>query len=308
MQSRNNELLLGVLLCTPRKMKGSLSGFCVSTTYFQTDHQVLRVAGKDSLDYLQRVLTCNLKPLKPGQTTLGALLTGQGKLVAPMRVYVEEGGFILETSGDCAESLQLRLERYIFSEAVSVEALELSVFKLLGNFTLGEMIPSVDSYVDLAIGRLCAIGIEEFHLITTALPENLDLVPLSPEAFEIWRIERGIPAWGKELNETLIPLNLGIDRAFDHNKGCYTGQEVISRATFVGHAPLELLGLIASEPLELDTELTVDGDYVGTVTSSAYSPKLQATIGLARMRYQKVKPGEQVMAGSQSVEVTALPF
>ncbi len=280
----------------------------MSTTYFQTDHQLLRVAGKDSLDYLQRVLTCNLKPLKPGQTTPGALLTGQGKLVAPLRVYVEENGFTLETPGDCAESLQLRLERYIFSEDVTVEALELTVFKLLGNFALAEMVPSVDSYVDLSVGRLCALGIEEFHLIATALPENLDLVPLSPEAFEIWRIERGIPAWGKELTEALIPLNLGIDRAFDHNKGCYTGQEVISRATFVGHAPLELLGLIASEPLELDTELTVDGDYVGTVTSAVYSPKLQATIGLARMRYQKVKPGEQVMAGSQSVEVTALPF
>jgi tRNA-modifying protein YgfZ len=280
----------------------------VPTNYFQTDHQLLRVAGKDSLDYLQRVLTCNLKSLKPGQTTPGALLTGQGKLVAPLRVYVEESGYSLETPGDCAESLQLRLERYIFNEDVTVEALESSVFKLLGSFAPSEMIPSVDSYVDLSMGRLCAVAVEEYHLIATALPNDLDLTPLTPEQYEIWRIERGIPAWGKELNEALIPLNLGIDRAFDHNKGCYTGQEVISRATFVGHAPLELLGLIASQPLELDTELTVDGDYVGTVTSATYSPKLQATIGLARMRYQKVKPGEHVMAGSQSVKVTALPF
>jgi tRNA-modifying protein YgfZ len=280
----------------------------VSTTYFQTDQQLLRVAGKDSLDYLQRVLTCNLKSLKPGQTTPGALLTGQGKLVAPLRVYVEEGGFTLETPGDCAESLQLRLERYIFSEDVTVQALESSVFKLFGSFNATEMMPAVDSYVDLSIGRLCALAAEEYHLITTELPQYLNLTPLTPEQFEIWRIEGGIPAWGKELNEALIPLNLGIDRAFDHNKGCYTGQEVISRATFVGHAPLELLGLIAPQPLELDTELTVDGDYVGTVTSAIYSPRLQATIGLARMRYQKVKPGEQVLAGSQSVEVTALPF
>lgn len=137
---------------------------------------------------------------------------------------------------------------------------------------------------------------------------DLGAPALSEEQYEIWRIEQGIPAWGKELDDTLIPLGLGIDDAFDHQKGCYTGQEVISRANFVGHPPSELVGLTALDPLVPGSELTLEGDYVGLITSAAYNASRRMSVGLARVRWQKARPGQQMIVGSTVVEITALPF
>ncbi len=280
-----------------------------TTGYFQAGRQLLSVQGKDSLDYLQRVLTCNLKALKPNQVIPGALLTGQGKLVAFFSLYQEADGYSLETFDDCAEALSMRLERYVFSEDVTISLRDDIVLDIVAPTEFSPL-PDLNCYRDFEWAglpvRLARVGEGEYRLIAPSLPTGLP--QLSAEQYETWRIEHGIPAWGKELNEDLIPLNLGIDQAFDHHKGCYTGQEVISRATHVSHAPLELLGVQAKSGLEPGTELTTEGDYIGVVTSSSYSADRQATIGLARMRWQKARPGTQVQAGGEVVEVVALPF
>ncbi|UFP94324.1 YgfZ/GcvT domain-containing protein [Gloeobacter morelensis] len=281
--------------------------------YFPSDRELLSVRGKDAADYLQRVLTCNLKTLQPGKFIPGALLTGQGKLVAFFDLYQQaDGGYTLAVPSGCAETLAARLERYVFSEDVVVEPREAIVLELLASGPPFEPIPEPGRYCDFALdglpARLSALAPGYYRLELVRMPSEFAPAPLEAERFEAWRIEQGLPAWDKELNDNLIPLNLGIDGAISHDKGCYTGQEVISRATFVGHPAQELVGLLAEEPLKAGTELTLNGDYVGLVTSTSYSETRQASIGLARTRWRKAKPGERVQAGEREVGVVGLPF
>ncbi|MBW4698524.1 MAG: hypothetical protein KME03_11650 [Aphanocapsa lilacina HA4352-LM1] len=285
--------------------------------YFPSDRELLSVRGKDAADYLQRVLTCNLKTLQPGKFIPGALLTGQGKLVAFFDLYQDlyqqaDGGYTLVVPSGCAETLAARLERYVFSEDVVVAPREAIVLELLASVPPFEPIPEPGRYCDFERdglpARLSALAPGHYRLELVRMPSDFAPAPLEAERFEAWRIEQGLPAWDKELNDNLIPLNLGIDSAISHDKGCYTGQEVISRATFVGHPAQELVGLLAGGPLEAGTELTLDGDYVGVVTSASYSETRQASIGLARTRWRKAKPGERVQAGEREVAVVGLPF
>src|SRR6202008_642685 len=65
---------------------------------------------------------------------------------------------------------------------------------------------------------------------------------------ETLRIEAGIPRWGHELDENTLPPEAGLDLThIDYHKGCYIGQEVISRLRSVGHVNRQLTGFIADE-------------------------------------------------------------
>ena len=282
------------------------------TGYVPTDRQILVLRGRDASDYLHRVLTCNVKNLKPGHSTSGALLTGQGKLIAPLHLCAEPGGsFRLVVAEGAAEALQMRLERYIFTEDVQVEPVDALVTELIGDWPRFAPLPARNAYRDFDLDgetvRLVTLADDRFWLISRRPPADLG-EPLGEVQYTAWRIARGIPAWGHELDDGVIPLRLGIDDAFDHQKGCYTGQEVISRANFVGHPPHELLGVRARGPLAPASELTLDGDYVGVVTSSVFDEASGESIGLARLRWHKAKPGEQVRTDALVVEIVALPL
>lgn len=283
-----------------------------TTGYFPAHTQLLSVRGKDSLDYLHRMLTCNIKALQTGQVIPGALLNAMGRIVAPFLVYSEGDSYILETPEACAEALQMRLERYVFSEDVTINLESRLTLRIISpGFA---QIPQPGTYVDFEFGgqlvRLGTAHEEDYrlHALASFNPNSLNVPALSEGEFTAWRIEQGLSEWGHELNDSLIPLNLGIDQAFDHDKGCYTGQEVISRLTYVGHPPLQLIGLRAQSELAQGSELTVNGTSIGEVTSVSYSAEQQAFIGLARIRWQKVKPGDRALASGQEVEAVALPF
>jgi len=132
--------------------------------------------------------------------------------------------------------------------------------------------------------------------------EDAGLPPLTAEAWETLRIERGRPAYGVDMDAGTIPVEAGIgERAIDHGKGCYTGQEVIVRIRDRGHVNRHLRGLrfedaspAAGAPLfapEIRGERPA-----GRVTSTARSPRLGA-IGLGYVR-REVEPGDRVRVGA----------
>jgi len=108
-------------------------------------------------------------------------------------------------------------------------------------------------------------------------------------AFEIARIEAGIPRVGVDMDETNIPLECGIeDRAVSYTKGCYIGQEVINRIHSIGHVNRELRGLRLADDLKTlpahGDKLFKDGKEVGHITSAIASPALKANIALGYVR------------------------
>ena len=107
---------------------------------------------------------------------------------------------------------------------------------------------------------------------------------------ETLRIEAGIPRWGAELSEDTIPVEAGLDKtAIDYHKGCYIGQEVISRIKSVGHVNKELQGFISTDdrPLKAGMLLaTPDAPdrKAGWLTSVTYSFALEKPVALGYLK------------------------
>ncbi|MGP8020417.1 MAG: YgfZ/GcvT domain-containing protein [Limisphaerales bacterium] len=140
------------------------------------------------------------------------------------------------------------------------------------------------------------------------------------QAFETARIEAGIPRFGVDMDETNLPLECGIEnRAVSYNKGCYIGQEVISRIHSFGHVNKELRGLRLADPASAGLPLPQRGDKlfsngkeVGYITSAVKSPTLNANIALGYVRREANQIGTELVlrtvAGESSAKIVELPF
>jgi folate-binding protein YgfZ len=131
---------------------------------------------------------------------------------------------------------------------------------------------------------------------------------------EVFRIESGIPRWGRELTNEIIPVEANLETSsIDYGKGCYIGQEVISRMKMSGQTNKRLCGLVSLDEssLEPGTRLASATDAsreAGWITSATKSDRFGKQIGLGYVKRGFNTPGTALLAGTISVEVTALPF
>jgi folate-binding protein YgfZ len=103
------------------------------------------------------------------------------------------------------------------------------------------------------------------ELVDAALAPTLD-----PDELELRRIEAGVPRWGREIDERVLPAEAGLDTThISFGKGCYPGQEPVARLHYRGKANRELRVLELADVPEYDAELVHDGKVVGRVTSAA---------------------------------------
>jgi folate-binding protein YgfZ len=137
------------------------------------------------------------------------------------------------------------------------------------------------------------------------------------EAFEVGRIEAGIPRYGVDMDETNLAPETGIeDLAISYTKGCYIGQEVISRIRTYGQVQRHLRGLrLLSDPDRLPhkgDKLFYEGREAGYVTSAVRSHKFQAVIALGYVRREADIMGNVLSLGepaaNESARVVELPF
>lgn len=135
--------------------------------------------------------------------------------------------------------------------------------------------------------------------------------PIGAAVWDTLRVEAGRPIYGTDMDESTILSETGlVDRAVDHTKGCYTGQEVIVRIRDRGHVNRSLRGLLFEEgpPPKPGTELFVEDRVVGEITSVVESPQRGGPIGLGYV-HRDVSNGGQVTVGSsggQPVRVRSL--
>jgi tRNA-modifying protein YgfZ len=149
--------------------------------------------------------------------------------------------------------------------------------------------------------------------------ERLKIEPVDAEELENLRIEQGIARWGSELAENVIPNEASLDeRAISYTKGCYLGQEVISRIKSLGHVNRHLRGLLPVDDIVLETGDKLVGaaeasKEVGVVTSVGRSRSLGCAIALGYIRRGFDAPGSTLHVRRNdtligSVAVCGLPF
>jgi tRNA-modifying protein YgfZ len=280
-----------------------------------SDRAKFVASGADALRFLNGQLTNDIGALAPGHALYACTLTVKGKLCADLYVTKLEDKIYLDCDPALRETLRSRLERYIIADDVVLEDAEFGLVHWIGQLDSRE-IKGVAS--PILSNRFGVPGID-FWFATSQRTALIDALPeplLSSDETEVFRIEQGIPRWGSELSESVIPNEAGLqDRAISYTKGCYVGQEVISRIKSIGHVNRHLCGLIAPAELVPGDQLFSDSDgkAVGNVTSVCNSAKVGGTIALAYIRRGFDEPGSKLEVRRDSgligiAEVRSLPF
>lgn len=238
----------------------------------------IRLLGKDRERYLNGQVTIDIPGLPRGLARSALLLTAKGKLCAPLWIWKEENSLVVETEPSLEDDAMARLERYIVSDDVTLEVCKDSapVFHVFG-------FPAPPGA--LAITRLGVSGFD-----TSAPPA--DLPEAAPEEVEILRITRNLPQWGRELEPDTLPQEAGLDHSsVDFGKGCYVGQEVVSRLKSVGRVNKHLFaftGMLESPspaPLPLYPADAPEHP-AGLLTSWCHDFELAQTLGLGYLNRQ----------------------
>jgi hypothetical protein len=258
----------------------------------RADRGALEVSGPDRTTWLQGLLTNDVVAILVGQRAYSAWLTPQGRMITDLWVVARPNDILLDVPASLARALRDRLDELIFAEDVRVE----DVSDRIDIVWFG----GADHYLER--GQSSGLPAREADL----------------EAFDVLRIEEGIPKFLVDMDERTIPLEAGIeDRAISYTKGCYVGQEVIVRVTTRGQGRVarRLVGLLmgSTERDGLIPELAgaairaSDRD-IGRVTSAAVSPQLRRTIALGYVHRDFTEPGTEVRVGGGTATVTSLPF
>jgi len=287
-----------------------------------------RVTGKDGTRFLNGQLTNDILKLQPWSAIAACALTAKGKLCAELFVAATKEGHYLDTDSVLRESLAARLEKYIIADDVTLEDVtdEFGLFHLMdpeagSQAPVRPEIPEATNTFLMASNRFGFPGIDLWFPAdqTVLMQEKLQQLPIDSEAAENLRIERGIARWGNELSAEVIPNEAGLDkRAINYTKGCYLGQEVISRIKSVGHVNRHLCGLLpaAGMAIDLGDKLFSDGEStkeIGWITSIGRSQSLDRPIALGFVRRGFDAPGSILQLRRNntligSVEVRSLPF
>jgi len=244
---------------------------------------LLRLSGSDAFRYLNGQITRDLSRMASGHALQACILTPKGKLCAPLLIWRENDDLMVESNLSLEETLITRLERYIVADDVSVSVEPApSMIHLFGK--LAETEPWV-SAAGIRINRLGSPGLDlNEDFLGGALLSRLDA-----RVIETLRIEKAIPVWGSELSEETLPPEAGLDRThIDYDRGCYPGQEVISRLKSIGKVNrlLRLLSAPGNSTLTPGHEIITEEGTVGSITS--VTPQLtgasEAVLVLAYMK------------------------
>src|SRR5438874_2738377 len=200
----------------------------------------LRVAGPDAADYLQRMVSNDVEALAVGDACDALLLTAKARVIAPLRIVRRAADdFLLSAEPELGEIVRTQLLRTRFAAKAEIEPEQHEAWLVLG----GE--------------------------------EVLDERPPGEEvdegAFERWRIEAGVPRWGAEIDERVLPAEAGLTETHvSFSKGCYPGQEPIARQHYRGklNRRLRVLDVDGGGLPGHDAEISFQDKVVGRVTSA----------------------------------------
>ena len=276
----------------------------------------LRVTGADAFRFLNGQITNNLGKASESAAIQASILNAKGKLSAHVFISKEGDAFLLDADPELREELPARLDRYIVADDVQIEDIteKFSIFHVMD-----ESQPIIAGSVrSVAANRFGCAGwgiwsaTENAAQIREQLTSNF--VFCDDACAEVIRIEQGIPRWGSELTSEIIPVEANLEQSsIDYAKGCYIGQEVVSRMKMSGQRNKSLCGLVSPSNTALQTgaRLTSEIDPakdVGWITSATKSARLGKEIALGYVKRGYNDAGTNLQAGGVAVEVVDLPF
>lgn len=260
------------------------------------DRALISVSGPDAEHFLQNILTTDLDALGAGEAKPGALLSPQGKILFDFLISrAGESAFRLECRADISDDFVRRLTLYKLRAKVEIAKSEQAFIPVAWG---KESIVSQNESTAVADRRFRDESVTRSYAGSS---ENSNTA-----AWQALRVAHGIAESGVDyaLGDA-FPHDVLLDEmgGVGFRKGCYVGQEVVSRMQHRGTARRRVLIVRSERPLPpAGAELTVGGRPVGTLGSNA------GTTGLAIARIDRVKAaldiGQPILAGDQPVTLT----
>jgi folate-binding protein YgfZ len=241
------------------------------------------VSGSEAVQFLNGLITNDMKTLEIGQWMPAAFPNVQGRLVAAVRVIRlrDEGTdknvyptFLIDTEAATHERVLKTIERFTLAGDFRVNDItsQTSMLSVQGKkaasvvgSVLGEAAAAsapnavrqvswqqAGSPADVTVVHASHTGEDGFDLIVnndqaTSLWNALQQAggePVGYDALEILRIEAGMPRYGIDMDDTNVVTETNLDDAVSYTKGCYIGQEIIARIKYRGHVAKKLSGLM----------------------------------------------------------------
>jgi folate-binding protein YgfZ len=268
--------------------------------FAQLDNRALiSISGLDAEHFLQNILTTDLDILKPGEAKPGALLAPQGKILFDFLISrAGDNGFRLECRGDIADDFVRRLTLYRLRAKAEIAKQDQALVTVSWG---DESTASLSDSSALADTRFRDVAVKRSY--GGIARDGGDL-----NACQALRIGNGIAESGFDYQlGDAFPHDVLLDETdgVGFKKGCYIGQEVVSRMQHRGTARRRVLIAAAGSPLPASgTELTVAGRPVGALGS------VSGKTGLAIARIDRIKTavdaGETIMAGEVPITL-AIP-
>lgn len=231
-------------------------------------YAVIRARGADAEKFLQGQITSDVRALDDGRSQLGAYCSPKGRVLAILRLFRRGEDYCLILPAALLESTLSRLRKYVLMSKVTLEAasdwVHVGYVDPQGDERLraaleGDVPTSIDGAAlcnDISVVRVPGTD-ARFELIGTvdrlrSLWQRLaaEAAPIDAQAWDRFEIEAGIPCVYPETAEVFIPqmLNLDLLGGISFKKGCYTGQEVVARAHYLGKLKRRMFRLHCHAP------------------------------------------------------------
>ena len=289
----------------------------------------IALTGRDRASFLHGLVTNDIRRLTPGTGCAAAFLTPKGKMLADCVVLCEEDRLELDCEGELASKIEDLLRKYlVFNDVTIVNATAANaVFHLAGKaggedrreeedllrtvIMLGDDFalprePHAHCGHPVRVVRENRTGVPGYDVrCPSSLSEEIRKAFLSVGAridsldgLEALRIAAGIPRWGFELTEAVLPDEAGLrERGFiSENKGCYVGQETVARIKTYGHVNrrLVLLSVSGGVPAR-ENEISFEGEMSGAVTSATPGEAPGEAVALAYVKRAHAIPGARLL-------------
>ncbi len=298
---------------------------------------VVEVTGEDRVDFVDNAVS-NRVPETDGQGVYALLLDPQGGIETELYVYNADERLLCFVPPGTASELADEWAEKTFIQDVTVRAAsdDFGVFGVHGPKAT-EKIASVltgpsspDEPLSFVRGRIGDWGVtvvrtddltgeEGYEVICAAadaadvfdalINHGLNAAPFGYRTLGYLYLEAGTPLFETELEDT-VPNVLGLRNALDFEKGCYVGQEVVSKIENQGRPSRRLIGVRPDELPESGAAVFDGDEHVGEVTRADYSPALDAPIALAFVEYG-LEAGElavRIDGENVAAEAVELPF
>ncbi len=292
---------------------------------------VMQVGGKEAVQFMQGLVTNDIKKLSKGQGMHAAFLTGHGKIRAVCHILGIGEEFLILNNPQTHD----KVFKYVFPfsyagdfpvEDVSVQYRVLSVQGPHSLLVLKEVcfepVPQLNEYEwietiiaghHVLVVRHSRTGEQGYDILVSATGvkdvwdflllkgDFHSLAPFGLSALEILRIEAGFPEYGVDIDENNMMLESGFEDAVSFTKGCYTGQEAVAMATYRGHVSkkLSLIAFPIDVAISVGNKLFSSGKEVGTISSTVKSETFGNIIALACLRHGYFEQGSIVQAESE---------